>query len=396
MIDTIAKYVKNCHHCKRTKHYREDKQELLKLLFISKRYFIDISIDFITSLSICERNDRRYQHIMMIMNRLSKKKRFMTLNSLKIQTIIQAFVEWIWKKEDYFLSIISNRNFQFISHFWKRLCKRIKTHSKLSTTWYSKTNDQIEIANADLKTYLRAYVNFNQNDWMNQLFIVEFEINSIKNSSTDIESFLTTKSYLLKSKLKFFESMKKIFAQRKEMKNANKLIKKLKKIRVYLREKFKWVQALMKEQTNQKRHSTSKLRIKNKIMLNAKHFKTLRLNKDLNYKNLRSFTVNKIINKFVCRLKLFASMQEIFSMFHSWFLHLNDFDFMSDQIDEKSDSITIDERENEYSVNEIFNSKINEKKMTRQQNKENVFNIKSNELNTKSWIRNSNDMIILK
>ena len=39
MTDIVARYVKNCHQCRRIKTYREDKQELLKSLSISKRYF---------------------------------------------------------------------------------------------------------------------------------------------------------------------------------------------------------------------------------------------------------------------------------------------------------------------------------------------------------------------
>ena len=38
MTDSITRYVKNCHTYKRSKIYREDKQELLKPLFIPDRY----------------------------------------------------------------------------------------------------------------------------------------------------------------------------------------------------------------------------------------------------------------------------------------------------------------------------------------------------------------------
>ena len=76
MIDTIIRYVKNCHQCKKIKTYRKNKQKLLKSLFISNRYFQNISINFITFLSICKRNDKNYEHIMIIMNRFFKKKIF--------------------------------------------------------------------------------------------------------------------------------------------------------------------------------------------------------------------------------------------------------------------------------------------------------------------------------
>ena len=95
MIDTMIRYVKSYHQCKKIKTYRENKQELLKSLFISNRHFQDISINFITFLSICKRNDKSYEHIMIIVNRLFKKKKYIFLNFLKINVVIQTFIKWI-------------------------------------------------------------------------------------------------------------------------------------------------------------------------------------------------------------------------------------------------------------------------------------------------------------
>lgn len=93
MTDTVARYVKGCHHCKRIKHYRKGKQGFLKPLPIPDRYFQDISVDFITPLPIYKRHGRKYQHIMIVVNRLSKKKRFVALNVLEVKAVVQAFIE---------------------------------------------------------------------------------------------------------------------------------------------------------------------------------------------------------------------------------------------------------------------------------------------------------------
>ena len=165
------------------------------------------------------------------------------MNSLKIKTIVQAFFEWIWREKKYSNTIVSNRKTQFISHFWKKFCKRINTKSKFSTTWHSKTNEQTKNVNANFKTYFRVFVNYKQNDWIDYLSIVEFETNSIKNSITNMKSFLITKNYLSRSKI---ESIEIIiidnFVERREMKNANKLMIKLKKLRNFLKIKMKWIQ----------------------------------------------------------------------------------------------------------------------------------------------------------
>ena len=95
MIATITQYIKTCLYCKRTKYYRDEKQNLFKFLLILERYFQNISIDFIISLFICRRNDRKYQHIMITICKLFKRKRYIDMNSMNVLVVIQTFVDWI-------------------------------------------------------------------------------------------------------------------------------------------------------------------------------------------------------------------------------------------------------------------------------------------------------------
>ena len=46
MYASVQQYIKTCHACKKIKHYRDAKQELLNFLSISKNYFQNISIGF--------------------------------------------------------------------------------------------------------------------------------------------------------------------------------------------------------------------------------------------------------------------------------------------------------------------------------------------------------------
>ena len=91
MIASIIKYVKICYHCRRIKIYKNVKQKLFKLLFISNHYFKKIIVDFIIFLFICKRNNKNYQHIIIIIDRLFKIKRFAILKFLNVDFVIQAF-----------------------------------------------------------------------------------------------------------------------------------------------------------------------------------------------------------------------------------------------------------------------------------------------------------------
>ena len=361
MTDTVARYVKNCHQCRKIKAYREDKQKLLKSLFISNRYFQNISIDFITLLSICKRHDKNYEHIMIIVDKLFKKKKYISLDSLKVSVVVQTFIKWMWREKNYSSFIISNRNIQFVFYFWQRLCERIDIHFKLFIVWHSKTNDQIENVNANLKQYLRVYVNFNQNDWYDHLSITKFESNSSKNASNELKSFLVIKDYISRSNLKSFTSITDEFVQRRKMKNANRFIVKQEKLREYLRNELKWSQVKQKKYANVHRASASKFRVNDMIMLNARYLKIMRLNKSLDYKNLESFRVVRMINNCAYELELSQIMKECFSVFHSWLLHLDDENFMFEQKNEQSASVATDNNEDLWEMNEILNFKIDKR-----------------------------------
>ena len=91
----VTRYIKTCHFCQKTKAYRKAKTELLKSLSISERYFQKIIVNFVIFLPICVRNDKKYQHIMMIVDRLFKTKKFAVLKSLNVDFMMQAFINWI-------------------------------------------------------------------------------------------------------------------------------------------------------------------------------------------------------------------------------------------------------------------------------------------------------------
>ena len=95
MINFVFKYVKTCQHCKRIKIYRHVKYDFFKFLLIFERYFQKIIVNFIIFLFVCKRNDRNYRHIMIMIDRLSKIKRFVILKFLNVDVVMQTFIDWI-------------------------------------------------------------------------------------------------------------------------------------------------------------------------------------------------------------------------------------------------------------------------------------------------------------
>lgn len=77
---------------------------------------------------------------MVVVDRLSKKKKLVPLTNLDVETVVQGFIEYIWREEGYPRTVVSDRGSQWVSHFWRRLCHRVGTKPKLSTAWHPETD----------------------------------------------------------------------------------------------------------------------------------------------------------------------------------------------------------------------------------------------------------------
>ena len=363
MTNTVAQYVKSCHTCKRSKTYRDGKQGLLKPLPIPERYWEDISVDFITPLPICQRFGRAYQHIMTVVDRLSKKKKFVALDSLEVEAIVQAFIEWIWREEGYPKSIVSNRGTQFTAHFWQRLCDRIGTKPKLSTSFHPETDRQSENANAALKQYLRAYVNHNQDNWVDFLPIAEFESNSDINASSGVPPFLATKGYLPRSGLEPPLPWDKLSTQKKkrDIRAADDFVSRVNSIREQLRDQLKWSQALQTEQANRHRLPAPQFKVGDYVMLDARNIKTARPNKSLDHKNIGPYKITRAINNMAYELELPSSLKGLHPVFHPWLLHLDNSDPLPGQLEPPPPPVEVDEEGSTWSIEEILDSKIDKR-----------------------------------
>ena len=84
----MDRYIKSCYICKRIKAYREGKQGFLKSFSIPKRYWIDISVDFIIYLPECKRFGKICINIMVVVDRLSQKKKFVALENIEVETVV--------------------------------------------------------------------------------------------------------------------------------------------------------------------------------------------------------------------------------------------------------------------------------------------------------------------
>ena len=106
-------------------------------------------------------------------------------------------------------SIVIDRDSLFNSSFYFSLYYVLKIKRKLFIIFYSQINDQIERQNSIMEQYLRAHVNFTQNNWVSLFSITKFVYNSVEHVSITMSLFEinidynSRKCYKKKSNSKF-------------------------------------------------------------------------------------------------------------------------------------------------------------------------------------------------
>src|SRR5882724_3591078 len=152
----IAKYMKGCDLCNRTKNYPSAPAGKLMPNRIPDRCWQTISVDLITELL----RSHRYDTIMVVVDRLSKCAHTIpTTSDVTALGIARLFRDHIWKLHGLPEEVISDRGTQFVSNFMFSLSQLLKIRIAASTAYHLQTDGQTERVNQEVKQFLRLFVN---------------------------------------------------------------------------------------------------------------------------------------------------------------------------------------------------------------------------------------------
>jgi hypothetical protein len=201
MIRDVKQFIKNCHICRRSKAVRDIYNEFLNSLSISNRSWTDIILNFVIELS----ESRDYNAVLMIINRLSKMHHYIFCTTNENETTTEKtaklLIQHVWKLHELLITMIFDRDSQFIFLVWNTICKMLKIKTKLFIAFHLETNEQSEIFNQKMKRYLRAHVNHQQDDWADWLSMTEYAFNAFISIITQVSSFLI--NYEFESRMSF-------------------------------------------------------------------------------------------------------------------------------------------------------------------------------------------------
>jgi hypothetical protein len=353
---SIKKYIRNFHICKRFKAIRDKYFELLNSLSISNRSWTNIILNFVIELS---RTKNDFNAILMTVNRLTKMHHYISCvaveEDISAEEIVRLLISHVWKLHELSSTIISDRESQFISLVWKSVCRALKIDVKLSTTFHSKIDDKSEIVNSKIKRYLRNYCNYQRDNWFEWLSMIEFALNAVISASTELFVFMTNYEFEFRM---FFDSSTKdnqrSTKKRVLIRKDSDIINKMKNIWDFIKKKLTNAQNMQKRYENQKRTSSSEYEFEDMIWLFIKNIKVERSFRKLDHKWIESYKIKKVL-KNACRLKL-SSLMKIHNTFHISLLRKTAIDSFIEQIQSSSSSIIIDEEE-KYEINDILDNR---------------------------------------
>ena len=190
-----ATFVKDCALCFCTKTPRSAPPGFLKPLELPAHPWTDISMDHVVDLPQCPHGRKAYRHIFVVVDQLTKMRHFIPVTSLDTEELVDVFVHTVYKLHGALDTIISDRGTAFVSDFWHRLNQHLKVALSPSSAWHPETDGQTEIVNAAMNKYLRAYVSFTQDDWVDWLPLAEFATNNQVNETTGISPFFANYGY---------------------------------------------------------------------------------------------------------------------------------------------------------------------------------------------------------
>jgi hypothetical protein len=143
MAQAVRQFVRNCDSCGRNKVWRDRRQGFLKPLLVLNRIWREISIDFITKLSL----SNGCTDLLVITDRLSKGVILEACSDTSAEAIANLFLRVFYRRHRLLSAIMLDRDTQFVSALWARVCSLLRITRRLSTAWHLETDGATERMN---------------------------------------------------------------------------------------------------------------------------------------------------------------------------------------------------------------------------------------------------------
>ncbi len=295
--------------------------------------------------------------ILTVICKLSKKRHYISCftddEKITAEKTAELMLQWIYQIHNLLDFIVLNRDSQFIFILWKSLCKRLDINLQLFTVYHFQIDDQSERVNQNVERYLQFFCLYMQNNWAKLLLMIEFINNNALFSVIFSISFFLHKDFHSHMSFELDVIEYESSHERLQTAKVENISEHMNKTLKFARESLVKTREQMMKQVNKHRKEVD-YKIESKMFLNKRNIVTARSFKKLNDKMLDSFTnLDFVYSSYKLKLSEFMHVHDVF---HSDLLRSVVDDLLSDQKNEFSDSIVIND-EDEWEINDILNSR---------------------------------------
>ncbi|GJU41685.1 putative reverse transcriptase domain-containing protein [Tanacetum coccineum] len=183
----IATYVSKCLTCAKVKVEYQKASGLLVQPKIPQWKWENITMDLVTKLP---KSATGKDTIWVIVDRLTKSAHFFPMKEDgTLEKLTRQYLKEVVSRHGVPVSIISDHDRRFTSHFWKSLNKALGTRLDISTAYHLQTDGQSERTIQTSEDMLRACVLDFGKGWDRHLPLVEFSYNNSYHTSIKAPPF---------------------------------------------------------------------------------------------------------------------------------------------------------------------------------------------------------------
>ena len=306
----VKEYCETCAICKRSKAPRHKPYGKLSSLPIPEFKWADLTMDFVTGLPESRAwNGATHDSILVVVDRLTKMAHYIPVTkTVTAEDLAEILIREVIRLHGLPSSITTDRGSIFTSKYHDSLCYALKIKLKLSTAYHPQTDGQTERQNSTMEQYLRAFVNFEQNNWVELLPMAEFAYNNSKHASTQMSPFEAMQGYTPRMS---FEDPANFKAKSK---SANEHARYLAELLNVLKTNLAHAQEQQAKYKDARTKTSVEFQVGSYVNLNAKNIRTKR-NKKLEWKSFGPFKVLETIGDQAYRIDI-PKRWRIHNVFH--------------------------------------------------------------------------------
>jgi len=262
-------------------------------------------MDFITDLPLSEGCDQLW----VVIDRFTKMAHFIALptNGKTASDLARIFAREVWKYHGLPADIVSDRDSRFTSEVWKEFLRMSGIRSRMSTAFHPQTDGQTERLNQTIEAYLRSFVNYEQDDWVNLLPMAEFAYNNSVTTATGLSPFYANYGFhptaANPSSTGPLNPASKVYAH--WMRSVQEEVTK----------SLEATRERTRRYADLHRKDPPLYRVGDLVMLNGRNIQTRRPSRKLDHKNHGPFQVEKIVSPLAVKLTL-PRKWKIHDVFH--------------------------------------------------------------------------------